>query len=255
MDMLSIASINSEISPIEWAVSHVEDLIAYARDCSDDLPSWLQRCLKGLPAGPDSDWLWQAPRFVVMEPFRDEPYLESAAWELLDPLDSLKEADRCADELIARLKRELRQCKLAHSRGLNMDPTNQEAHRKFHANEAGGEVRPAHHKASRELPCTASEDFRSVLYEGKPYTLTRQQGRMLEVLIEAYRRGHCVVDKDRLLRAAEAETSEVRNFWRNSPLWRTLITSPRKGAYELAHASSPSKRFPDLHRPTRQRPG
>jgi hypothetical protein len=80
----------------------------------------------------------------------------------------------------------------------------------------------------------ASEDYRSVRYKGLTYTLTRHQSTIVRLLHHNHAAGHPDVDKDRLLSAIESETSQVRNFFRNSPLWKTLVVSNRKGTYRLS---------------------
>jgi hypothetical protein len=80
---------------------------------------------------------------------------------------------------------------------------------------------------------SVSKDFLSVRFKGTEYPLTFVQGQMMKVLWEAYQCGHPVVGKARLLAATERETSQVRDTWRNSPLWNLLIVSAKKGSYRL----------------------
>jgi hypothetical protein len=57
---------------------------------------------------------------------------------------------------------------------------------------------------------------------------------MMKVLWEAWESGHPAVGKDRLAIAGrDSETSNVRDTWRNCDLWKTLISSPKKGVYQL----------------------
>jgi hypothetical protein len=80
---------------------------------------------------------------------------------------------------------------------------------------------------------TISDDSRSVLVDGVRHVLTMTQGQMMKVLFAAHQSGHPDVSKQKLLAAVERETSEVRDTWKKSPLWNTLIVSERKGTYRL----------------------
>jgi hypothetical protein len=79
--------------------------------------------------------------------------------------------------------------------------------------------------------CPFSDDFRSVAFRGQIHLLTPSQARMAEILWEALRRGHPAVSKQRLL--STVQSSEVRDTWKSSELWNTLIVSKRKGTYQL----------------------
>ncbi len=80
-----------------------------------------------------------------------------------------------------------------------------------------------------------SSDYRSILFKRKTYALTRNQSIIIKILHEAYVKGAPVVAKDTLLRAIEAETSRVRDSFKHSPLWKTLIIPIRKprGTFKL----------------------
>jgi hypothetical protein len=78
-----------------------------------------------------------------------------------------------------------------------------------------------------------SDDSLSVRFEGKEHPLTPAQGQMMKVLWDAYQSGHPTVSKAKLLAAVERETSQVRDSWRNSPLWNVLIVAARRGSYRL----------------------
>jgi hypothetical protein len=79
----------------------------------------------------------------------------------------------------------------------------------------------------------AAPDYRSICFRGKRHTLTRNQSKIIGVLHKALLAGHPDVSKDKLLSAIESETSQVRDSFRRSPLWKTLVTSPRLGVYRL----------------------
>lgn len=81
----------------------------------------------------------------------------------------------------------------------------------------------------------ASLDYRTVRFKGKEYGLTRNQAAIVKILHEAHLRGTPGVGTHALSDAIEAETSRVRDSFKNSPLWRTLIIPVRKprGTYKL----------------------
>jgi hypothetical protein len=78
-----------------------------------------------------------------------------------------------------------------------------------------------------------SEDYRGVLFRKRWYPLTRNQSLMVRVMYQAFLDGFPDVHKDKLLTAIESETSSVRDSWRASPLWNTLVVSRKKGTYRL----------------------
>ena len=80
---------------------------------------------------------------------------------------------------------------------------------------------------------SVSEDYRSVRFKGERHATTRFQAIMIRVMHEAHMAGHPDVGAMKLLEAIENETSDVRNTFRNSPLWNTLVVSKRKGTYRL----------------------
>jgi hypothetical protein len=81
---------------------------------------------------------------------------------------------------------------------------------------------------------TASIDYRSIRFNGVPHALTRNQGTIIKILHEAFQRGTPSVGTFALLAAVESESSRVKDFFRRSPLWRTLVVSgERRGTYRL----------------------
>jgi hypothetical protein len=81
----------------------------------------------------------------------------------------------------------------------------------------------------------ASEDYCSIKYKGVSYTLTRNQSTIIRLLHEAYLKGTSSLSKLALLSAIEAETSRVRDSFKSSELWSTLIVANRspRGTYRL----------------------
>jgi hypothetical protein len=88
----------------------------------------------------------------------------------------------------------------------------------------------------RETPIfTASEDYCSISYKGVSYTLTRKQSTIIKLLHKAHCNGTPALRKDYLLSAIESETGRVRDSFKGSALWGTLIVSNRspRGTYQL----------------------
>lgn len=81
----------------------------------------------------------------------------------------------------------------------------------------------------------ASADYRTIRFRGKQYKLTRNQSKIVKLLHDAYERGTPAVGKHMLLEAVEAETSRVRDSFKNSPLWGKLVIPNQKprGTYQL----------------------
>jgi hypothetical protein len=81
---------------------------------------------------------------------------------------------------------------------------------------------------------SASPDYCTVRFNEAEYTLTPSQSRMMQVLWEAWESGYPAVAKDRLAVAGrDDEEKRVRDTWRGSGLWGTLIVRPRTGRYQL----------------------
>jgi hypothetical protein len=78
-----------------------------------------------------------------------------------------------------------------------------------------------------------SDDYRSLRFKRTNYVTTRYQAIMIRVLHEAYIAGYPDVGATKLLSAVGNETSDVRNTFKNSPLWNTLVVGKRKGTYRL----------------------
>jgi hypothetical protein len=93
---------------------------------------------------------------------------------------------------------------------------------------------PGNLNTSNDSVFRCSEDYGTVRYQGKDHILTPNQSSMMRVLHEAYLKGFPDVEKLRLLAAIENEESQVKDSWKGSPLWQTLIvSSARRGRYRL----------------------
>jgi len=98
--------------------------------------------------------------------------------------------------------------------------------------------RPAPGDRQSRLPkeplFSPSDDYRSVRFDGNEYLLTLNQSKIVRCLHDAHARKHPNVAKARLLSAIGSETSEIRDSFRKSPLWKTLVVSGgRRGTYRL----------------------
>jgi hypothetical protein len=81
---------------------------------------------------------------------------------------------------------------------------------------------------------THSDDYRNITFRGQPHLLSANKAQIIRLLHEAHKQGHHATHQNALLNAVQSETSRVRSFFRNSPLWKTLIVlGPSKGTYRL----------------------
>jgi hypothetical protein len=90
----------------------------------------------------------------------------------------------------------------------------------------------------RENPETESDvshadDFRSIVWFGKPYTFTRKQAGCVACLWEAWERRRPGVSKEVLIRACQSDGNDVKDIFKGSPAWRKIIVSPQQGLYCL----------------------
>jgi hypothetical protein len=93
---------------------------------------------------------------------------------------------------------------------------------------------PGPNAKADEAVFTHSDDYRSIRFNGKNHTVTHNQGEIIRILHEAFQRGTPCIGKAKLLDAVRSETSRVQDFFRGSPLWKTLVIGGnRKGTYRL----------------------
>jgi hypothetical protein len=80
-----------------------------------------------------------------------------------------------------------------------------------------------------------SEDYRSIKYKGILHRVTRNQATIVKLLHKAHINGTPALGKEVLLAAIEAETSRVRDSFKGSRLWGTLVVTNRspRGTYQL----------------------
>ncbi|MBB5066098.1 hypothetical protein [Granulicella mallensis] len=224
---------------LEWAESQTKLLIGSYIHLID---IWVRAVCDTDPYDPDEDFderihrtKWQAPRFLIMKPSRYEPYDAAKAWERVDAETSMRWRKMFYEHYVLHLELKLRNLageaavELAMQRQPATQPTVERTSQQGsqHASLATAS------DSTLEQGFGFSPDFRSVRHSDLQHALTLAQSQMMRVLWEAHSSGYPVVGKARLLTAIESETSAVRDTWRKSPLWNTLIVSEKKGAYRL----------------------
>lgn len=79
-----------------------------------------------------------------------------------------------------------------------------------------------------------SGDFRSVVWDGVPYSMTGTQAAIVAILWAEWQAGTPEVSQAALLEGVGSLTARVRELFRGSPAWGTLIVSgSRKGTLKL----------------------
>jgi hypothetical protein len=94
-------------------------------------------------------------------------------------------------------------------------------------------LKPESAEATREF--AHSDDYTSVTKpDGQHFTLTKEQGRVIERLHKAWVSGDADVSKSSILKMLERETSRLQDIFRSTPgAWKALIKSTRRGVYRL----------------------
>jgi len=79
-----------------------------------------------------------------------------------------------------------------------------------------------------------SDDSRSLVFEGEKHTLTSNQAQVVEILHDAHRSGIPDLGKHYILEKLGTPASRLRDTFKRSKLWRTLIVSgAKRGTYRL----------------------
>jgi hypothetical protein len=171
---------------------------------------------------------------------------DRALSEVSDLIESLLVHNCDSDSRRYELQKELRRSDewlrfakiIAGSRSRRVGPENarqENAHGTEQGKARSGQNQSAGAKKNRYPIFSASGDYCSITYNGVSHTLTRNQSTIIKLLHEAYLKGTPSLRKDALLAAIGAETSRVRDSFKGSQLWGTLIVSndrPR-GTYRL----------------------
>ena len=83
-------------------------------------------------------------------------------------------------------------------------------------------------------PLHASNDFRSVNWNGEKFIFSPNQAVVVRVLYENFLKGTPDVGGETLIEAADSTCKGMRYLFRGHPAWKRLIVSRRKGAYPLS---------------------
>lgn len=227
-----------QISTADWARAHIESFMSdHARDTAE----WVRGACDRRPNTylDAEDEIhgrpWRAPTFLMMNPLGDAPYDPKRAWERQGEVVSLaclkKFEENLHWRLQARLDKAEGEARLVEAKRFPLVSPAPKS-----TNLSGNQIGPSAGATSPErAPGFAhSDDYRSIRFRGESYTLSPGQAIIVGTLHKAYLAGHADVSKAKLLDAVEAETSEVRDFFRKSPLWKTLVCSgPRRGSYRI----------------------
>jgi hypothetical protein len=85
-----------------------------------------------------------------------------------------------------------------------------------------------------------SMDFRAVHWFGADYTFTATQAAAVRILWKAWEDGVPAVGQSAILEDAGSEQGRLRDVFRHSPAWGSMIVSDTKGAYRLAQPETVS---------------
>jgi hypothetical protein len=80
-----------------------------------------------------------------------------------------------------------------------------------------------------------SADYRSVRWDGARYSFTPTQAIIIHLLWDAMDAGTPSVSQEKLIEEADSNADTLRDLFRSSKAWQTLIVSgTSKGTYRLA---------------------
>lgn len=81
----------------------------------------------------------------------------------------------------------------------------------------------------------ASEDYRSVSWQGQEFRFTATQAKVVRLLREAQLSKTPEIGQDQLLEKAGSQLSQLRDLFRRNPAWRKLIISgSTRGSFRLS---------------------
>lgn len=236
LELCSLGAAQTDVlneEPIAWARAHMYHLL---EDETFQTPSWIKRCcdVQGYNAGADDDeeiyWRsWRAPLLLVMKPSRSMAYDPENIWHRADEDQTTRWLEAFRNEVVLRISTRLERI----SGAIRLESAKRGTPSK--TSEHGGKATSVE-TVIRDRPAevTFSPDFHSLLLFGKQITLTARQATIVRILYAALEEGHPDVAKATLLGALEAETSNVRDFFRKTPLWKTVIClGSRRGTYRL----------------------
>jgi hypothetical protein len=87
----------------------------------------------------------------------------------------------------------------------------------------------ANHKSFKHSP-----DYRSIFFDGKHYTSTARQAQIIQMLHIASASGTPDLSDSHILEEIESPSSRLRDSFKGSELWGTLIVSTRRGTHRLS---------------------
>jgi len=103
-----------------------------------------------------------------------------------------------------------------------------------HSNAMEKPVDKGDESASAPRDFQHSDDYRSVVFKRERYTLTSNQAQVVEMLHNAFCSGIPDLGKDHILEKLGTPASRLRDTFRNSKLWGTLIVlGAKRGTYRL----------------------
>ncbi len=89
--------------------------------------------------------------------------------------------------------------------------------------------------ASSSMPPQHTDDFRLVVWNGRRYDLSATQAAIVRVLWHAREAGTPDVSETALLEEADSNSERLRDVFRRSPAWRSLVVRGEgRGTYRLA---------------------
>jgi hypothetical protein len=91
------------------------------------------------------------------------------------------------------------------------------------------------HKSKLSSGNTHSPCFRSVIWNGQSFALTKQQAACVKQYWQAYDKGTPALSDEHVLEEAQVSQDQIRHVFRHSPAWRTMIVQGEaKGTHRLA---------------------
>ena len=78
-----------------------------------------------------------------------------------------------------------------------------------------------------------SDDYTSISWQGEGYILTNRQAKVVKILHKEYLNGTPDVGENYILEQLGTPDSDLKDTFKKSPLWQTLIISKKKGTYRL----------------------
>ncbi|MFC1762240.1 hypothetical protein ACFL6U_09180 [Planctomycetota bacterium] len=84
------------------------------------------------------------------------------------------------------------------------------------------------------------DDYTSVDWEGELYLFTRRQSQCIKNLMRNFYNGNNPIHRDRVMRDCDSNSEYLSDLFKGHPAWNKMITSPKKGWYQLS--TDPTKK-------------